>query len=86
MANKSELFRQQSLELGEEIFKVKAIRKYIKELKRFVRFLGLPEKYTDFKQIKQVSNDDIKFLINHFNEVDSAGKQIAIDVYNKIPK
>jgi hypothetical protein len=54
------LFRQYSLELAKQVFNKKTLSGFYIELIKFIELLGLPQKYTDFKQITSVSKQDIE--------------------------
>jgi alcohol dehydrogenase YqhD (iron-dependent ADH family) len=56
---KNKLFKQYSLEIGKYVFGVNSLDKYYYELSKFIKLLGLPKKYTDFKQIARVTKEDI---------------------------
>jgi hypothetical protein len=48
--------------------------------------LGMPKKYTDFKQINKVSDNDIKWLNTHFNKNVAGKAEMAKAVFNSVKR
>jgi hypothetical protein len=46
--------------------------------------LQLPNKYTDLKEIKKVTNDDINWLINFYKKTDGRDNKMAEYVFKHI--
>ncbi len=86
MAGKYETFRILTLELGDALFGVKSEKKFVKKLKDFIKSIGLPEKYTDFEQIKQITKEDLNDLVKTLDRSLPNQHQLAEIIYNKIPK
>lgn len=84
--SKNKLFKQYSLEIGREVFGVNSLNKYYEALIKFIKLLGLPAKYTDFKQISNVTNQDLAWLNKHFNEVMPNKSDIPKYVFSHIKK
>jgi hypothetical protein len=59
MCKHSKLFRDRSLEVAQNVFGVNTLSAFFIKLKTFIKLLKLPVKFTDFKQIKKVSDQDI---------------------------
>jgi alcohol dehydrogenase YqhD (iron-dependent ADH family) len=81
---KNKLFRKYSIEIGRAVFRTKTLTGFYKELSKFIKLLGLPQKYTDFNQIKSVTKQDIVWLNKHFNEIMPSKKDISKYVFDHI--
>lgn len=87
MANRYEAFRILTLELAQELFGVHSVKQFLKELNRFIKDLGLPAKYSDFKEIGKITQTDIDELIQIFDrELSNNLHQLGVTIFNKIPK
>jgi hypothetical protein len=60
MTKRNKTFLAYALEIGKSVFETKTINEFFKALDSFITLLGMPKKYTDFKQINKVSDNDIK--------------------------
>jgi hypothetical protein len=56
---KNKFFREKALIITREIFHANTLADFFVYLKKFIQMLQLPNKYTDLKEIKKVTNDDI---------------------------
>jgi hypothetical protein len=46
----------------------------------------MPKRYTDFKQISKVTDNDIKWLNTHFNNVVSGKAEMAKAVFDSVKR
>jgi alcohol dehydrogenase YqhD (iron-dependent ADH family) len=82
---KNNLFKKYSLEIGKHVFNVNTIDDFYKALLKFIKSIGLPTKYTDFQQIKNVNRQEIQWLCKHVNEILLPNQHdIAKHVFNNI--
>jgi hypothetical protein len=91
MCKRNKLFAERSLEIAKIVFGVNTLPLFFKKLSEFINLLKLPVKYTDFKQITNVTDDNINWLIKHFSTINEGGKngprtQLARIVFNTIKK
>ena len=64
-SKKDKNFAEQTLELAKEIFNVNTIEKFINKLTSFIKSIGLPLKFIDFPEIKEVTKKDREYLYTH---------------------
>lgn len=87
MCKKNKKFKELSLEIAKEVFKVKTINDYLKKIKEYIKLCGLPQKYTDFNNIKKITKQDLEWLSKAFDKyMDNQHHKLGIDIYNKIKK
>ncbi|MDR0739764.1 MAG: iron-containing alcohol dehydrogenase [Mycoplasmataceae bacterium] len=88
MCKHSKLFRDRSLEVAQNVFGVNTLSAFFIKLKTFIKLLKLPVKFTDFKQIKKVSDQDIAWLVKHFakNNKSKNSAKLANTIFNKLRK
>ena len=84
MAKKSKKFYQLSLELAKELFNVNTIPAYIKKIEQFIKLLGMPTKYTDFKQINEITPKDLNWLSQAFDKNTPGYHKLGVDIYKLI--
>lgn len=62
-------FKQKTVALARELFKVDSVEVFLKYLNEIVDKLNLPRAYLDFPQIKEINGDeDFQWLANHASE------------------
>jgi alcohol dehydrogenase YqhD (iron-dependent ADH family) len=84
---KNKLFKNYCLQMGKVVFGTNDIKGYFNALSAFIKLLGLPTKYTDFEQIKEVTDADIAFLNQHFNKQTNNKKEdVGKYVFSHIKK
>lgn len=74
-------FKQKTLNLAKQIFDCSTIDQFIIQLTDFIKLLKLPIHYKDFKEIDNISNDDIEFLVEHTLKY---GSSISKELIQKI--
>lgn len=71
--------------LGKDVFKVQNFDETILFLKSFIKAIGLPLKWNEFKEITSFTDDDVQELLKHSLQFgDSELKDIYFDVLNAI--
>jgi hypothetical protein len=60
MTKRNKTFLTYALEIGKSVFETKTINEFFQALNSFINLLGMPKRYTDFKQISKVTDNDIK--------------------------
>jgi hypothetical protein len=84
---KNKLFKDYCLRMGKSVFGTKDLNGYFKALNAFIKLLGMPTKYTDFKQITKVTDKDLIFLNKHFdNQTMNMKKDVGKYVFSHIKK
>ena len=66
---KNKVFKKYSLEIAKYVFNVNSLDAYYRELLKFIKLIGMPTRYTDFKPITKVTKQDISWLNKHVNEI-----------------
>ncbi|MGL4647605.1 MAG: iron-containing alcohol dehydrogenase [Mycoplasmoidaceae bacterium] len=82
-----EWFKKKTLLIAKEIFHLNSVDEFAKYLEGWIKKIGLPTKWTDFPEIKDVSDDDINEMISH--TIKSGGdlsSEFYFNVYKKIRK
>lgn len=64
-SSKDEWFKQRTLILAQRLFNVNSVDEFVSKIIEWIKELNLPIKYTDFKEISDISNDDIMSLAEH---------------------
>ena len=80
--------------LGQEVFEVSTVEETIKEIKALIKELGLPQKYSDLQEVKEVTEENIDWLVKHFikdkGEVSGSWEQIkekdVREIFNMIER
>ncbi len=65
MCEHQQFFKERTLKLAQELFGVNTIDKFIDEILKIIRLYDLPEKWSDFDQINDVTQENIQWLVNH---------------------
>ncbi len=84
---KEDWFKQKTLKLAKQVFGVKTINEFIERLIKFIKILELPLKFTDFKEIDKITQEDIDFIIEHtIKHSGYLDKELFELIVNSIPK
>jgi hypothetical protein len=59
MCRQSKIYQQLTLEIAKSVFHANSIPLFFKKLDRFIQMLELPTRYTTFKQIGEINEQDI---------------------------
>ena len=86
MCSQYEAFRVMTLELAQELFHVKTVKKFIACLTAFIKMLKMPTRYSDFKEIGHITKEDIEDLCRTFDRNVKDKHEIGVKVFNRIPK
>ncbi|WP_027119643.1 iron-containing alcohol dehydrogenase [[Mycoplasma] testudinis] len=81
-------FAKELLEIGDAVFGTKTVDALIKKLKAFIKIINLPAKFSDFAEIKKITDDDRKKIYKHVASGDPIPpKHLALlqKVINLIP-
>jgi hypothetical protein len=79
-------FKDYCLKTGKAVFGVNTLSAFFKTMDDFIKLLGMPTKFTDFDQIKNVTKADIDFLNQHFNKGMKNKTELAKHVFDTIKK
>ncbi|MGL4950578.1 MAG: iron-containing alcohol dehydrogenase [Mycoplasma sp.] len=80
-----EWFKELTIELANELFNVSTVDDFISELIKYIKELKLPLKWTDFSEIKEVSQNDIEWLASHsFKFSSGLSKEQYLDILKRI--
>jgi hypothetical protein len=60
MCKKDKEFKKLTIDLSYALFGRKSEKYFVSKLKAFIKMLGMPKKFTDFKEIKSVTKEDLK--------------------------
>lgn len=63
--NHDNAFLKQTLELANEVFGVKTLNAFLLKLRNFIKGLGLPLKFSDFKEISKLSPKEREQIYEH---------------------
>ncbi|MCF0217880.1 MAG: iron-containing alcohol dehydrogenase [Malacoplasma sp.] len=84
-ANKEKWFHDKLIDLGRKVFKTKTQQETIEFLINFIKSINLPTRWIEFSKIKEFSNENINFLLNHcYRFGDKNLRQIYEEVILKI--
>ena len=86
MCKKNKEFKKLTVELGYALFGKKSDKYFITKLKAFIKTLGMPKKFTDFKEIKEVTKEDLKWLFEAFDRNTPDNHQLGVDIYSLLYK
>ena len=70
--------------MAKELFNVNTIPAYIKKIEQFIKLLGMPTKYTDFKQINEITPKDLNWLSQAFDKNTPGYHKLGVDIYKLI--
>lgn len=80
-SNKEKWFYDKVVELGESVFNVKDYDSTINKIKEFISQLNLPSKWNEFDEIKEFSESNEYFLLNHSTQF---GDESMKDIYKEV--
>lgn len=84
-SQKEEWFKNKVIALGREVFRVKTFEDTIKFLQSFIKAIGLPLKWNEFKEITDFDEKALNFLVDHCMEFgDKTKKDIYFQTINII--
>ncbi|WP_412032534.1 iron-containing alcohol dehydrogenase [Malacoplasma muris] len=82
---KEEWFYKKVEHLGKEVFKVSNFEETILFLKSFIKAIGLPLKWNEFKEITSFDESDVNELLNHSLQFgDESLKETYLEVLNTL--
>lgn len=87
-SQKEPWFKEKVVEFGKNIFNSNTFEETILSLKNFIKSIYLPTKWTEFNEIKTITSDDIRSLVEHslkFNYSPS-DKNLIEEVINELSK
>lgn len=64
-SKKEKWFEDKLIELGRNVFKTNTREETIKFIRDFIDGINLPSKWTQFKEIKSFTDDNVEFLVKH---------------------
>ncbi len=82
-----EWFKKKTLVLAKEVFNINNVEEFISFLNNWILKIGLPTKWTDFEEIKAVSEHDYQEMVIH--TIKGGGflpRDFYMSVYKNIPK
>ena len=86
MCKKDKEFKKLTIDLSYALFGRKSEKYFVSKLKAFIKMLGMPKKFTDFKEIKSVTKEDLKWLSATFDRNTPDNHQLGVDIYNLLYK
>lgn len=86
MSENDKKYKELIIELGQELFGVDNVTKCIKNIKKLIKTLKMPTKFSDFKEIGKITEEDINFLAKLVERDLPGSYKLALNIYNRIPK
>ncbi len=80
-------FREKTINLAQQVFNKNSVDEFINELINFIMLLELPIKFSNFNVIKNVSSDDINYIVEHSLKYSSTlSEKVIRDIVCSIPR
>lgn len=84
---KEDWFKDKTLYLAKEIFNVNSLEYFNEKLIELIKLLELPLKYTDFEEVKNVTDENLKYIVEHSIKYRcTLDPKDITEIVNKIPK